>query len=101
MVPMLTRILAESDPFGEDHQTVLDTSGCRPATRRRPCDPGCGHPPAPEEVLRAKKTRALKLAAVQALLGIGSSRARSALDEAGRSGDRMLKNAVREARGVA
>jgi hypothetical protein len=48
-----------------------------------------------------KKTRALKLAAVQALLGIGSSRARSTLDEAGRSGDRMLKKAVREARGTA
>jgi hypothetical protein len=48
-----------------------------------------------------KKTRAIKLAAVQALLGIGSSRATSTLDEAGRSGDRMLKKAVREARGAA
>jgi HEAT repeat protein len=101
VVPMLTRILAESDPFGEDHQTVLDSLD---AVRQLADDRAT---PAVATLLHRKKffsrkrTRALKLAAAQALLGIGSSRARSTLDEAGRSGDRMLKTAVREARGAA
>ena len=98
---MLTRILAESDPFGEDHQTVLDSLD---AVRQLADDRAI---PAVTTVMQRKKffsrkkTRALKLAAVQALLGIGSPRASSTLDEASGSGDRMLKKAIREVRGAA
>jgi hypothetical protein len=98
---MLTRILAESDPFGEDHQTVLDSLDAVRQLADDRATPAVATLLHRKKFFSRKKTRALKLAAVQALLGIGSSRARSTLDEAGRSGDRMLKNAVREARGVA
>ena len=101
VVPMLTRILAESDPFGEDHQTVLDSLDAVRQLADDRATPAVATLMRQKKFFSRKKTRALKLAAVQALLGIGSSRAKSTLDEAGRSGDRMLKKTVREAQGAA
>ena len=69
VVPMLTRILGESDPFGEDHQTVLDTLH---AVRQLADDRAV---PAVAAVMRRKKlfarkkARAFKAAAVRALSG--------------------------------
>jgi len=48
-----------------------------------------------------KKTRALKEAAVSALVSIGSQRAKAALAEAATTGDRTLKKVVRRMRGAA
>ena len=99
VVPMLTRILGESDPFGEDHQTVLDAID---AVRQLADDRAV---PAVAAVMRRKrffarkKARAFKSAAVQALVALGTPRATSALDDAGRTGDRLLRKIIRETRG--
>ena len=96
VVPMLGQILEETDPFGEDHQVVLDTLS---AVQR------LGH----EQAVRAvallmsrkkflfgrAKARAFKTASVQALVAIGTTTAKAALLEASRSGDRLLKSVIR------
>jgi HEAT repeat protein len=98
VIPMLARILQESDPFGEDHQTVLDTLQ---AVRQIP-DDRVIQPVV--QVMRRKrlfarqKARAFKTASVQALASIGSPAATQALDEAARTGDRLLRRIVRESR---
>ena len=101
VVPMLVRILEESDPFGADHHTVLDTLH---AVQQLADDRAV---PAVAAVMRRnkffawKKTRALKEAAVSALVSIGSQRAKAALAEAATTGDRTLKKVVRRMRGAA
>jgi hypothetical protein len=99
VVPMLTRILAEADPFGADHQMVLDALD---AVRR------IGHEqavPSVAAVMKRKKflfgrarARAFKTASVQALVAIGTATAQAALDEAARSGDGLLKSIIASAR---
>ena len=100
VVPMLARILTDTDPFGADHEMVLDALQ---AVRR------LGHEqavPSVVAVMKRKKflfgrarARAFKQASVQALLAIGTPAATAALDDAARGGDRLLKAVIREARG--
>lgn len=95
VVPMLLRILAESDPFGADHQTVLDALGAiRELADERAIPPVVA-------VMRKKrffsrrKSRAFKQASVDALCAIGTPKARQALEDAERTGDRLLRRIVR------
>jgi HEAT repeat protein len=100
VVPMLTRILADADPFGADHEMVLDTLD---AVRQ------LGHEqavPSIAAVMKRKKflfgrakARAFKTASVQALKAIGTAKAKAALDEAATTGDGLLRSVIREARG--
>ena len=96
VVPMLARILTESDPFGDDHQIVLDALD---AVRQLGSDQAV----APVAVVMKKKkffarkkARAFKTASVQALSAIGTANARAALDDAVRTGDGMLRRVIRE-----
>jgi HEAT repeat protein len=102
VVPMLIRILSEADPFGVDHQTVLDTLN---AVRELAYEQAV---PSVATVMRRKKflfgrakARAFKTASVQALLAIGTPKAQAALDEAAQTGDGLLKTVIRQARGTA
>lgn len=100
VVPMLSRILAESDPFGADHQTVIDTLH---AVRQFADDRAVA---AVVAVMRRnklfawKKARRVKETAVVALKAIGTPRAASALAEAARNGDWVLKRVARQAQGT-
>ncbi len=98
VVPMLARILAESEPMGKDHQVVVDTMAALGTV---------GHddaiPPIVTVIKRRgffgrKKLRALKESGVAALAAIGSRKAAAALDEAAQHGDRMLKGVVAQRR---
>ena len=98
VVPMLARILTESDPFGEDHDTIL---GALDAVRQL----GNEQAVAPVVTLmkkkrffQRKKARAFKTAAVQALVAIGTPKAAAALDDAASTGDGVLKAIARHAR---
>lgn len=99
VVPMLARILTESDPFGADHQTVIDTLQ---AVRQLADDRAV---PAVVTVMRRKKlfawkkARLVKEAAVLALSAIASPPAKAALAEAASTGDWLLKRVVRQAQG--
>jgi HEAT repeat protein len=97
VVPMLAQILTESDPFGADHQTVIDTLH---AVRQLADDRAV---PAVVTVMRRKKlfawkkARLVKEASVLALSAVASPRARSALADAASTGDWMLKRVVKQA----
>jgi HEAT repeat protein len=100
VVPMLVRILSEVDPFGVDHDIVLDTLN---AVRQLAHEQAV---PSIATVMRRKKflfgrakARAFKTASVQALLAIGTPKAQAALDEAAQTGDGLLKTVIRQATG--
>ncbi|MBI4486235.1 MAG: HEAT repeat domain-containing protein [Acidobacteria bacterium] len=91
VVPMLIRIVDESQPLGKDHDVVVETLSAfgRVGTDR-------GIPTIVSTISRRgwfgrKKLHALKVAGVEALGRIDSPAAAAALEEAARSGDRMLK----------
>jgi hypothetical protein len=91
VVPMLVRILDESEPLGKDHLVVLDTLGAlkivHTDTAVRPI----------VRVARRKrwfarsKNRALKNTAVEALASIGTDESRRELAKAAAEGDRLLR----------
>ena len=91
VVPMLIRIVDESQVMGKDHDVVLETLS---AFARVGTDRGI---PTIVAVIGRRgwfgraRLRALKTAGVDALVRINSPAATAALDEAVRSGDRMLK----------
>jgi HEAT repeat protein len=91
VVPMLVRILEESEPLGKDHTVVLDTLSALKVVHTdnavRPID----------SVMRQKrwfaraKNRALKQQSVDALASIGTEASTRALTQAARNGDRTLR----------
>jgi HEAT repeat protein len=101
VVPMLARIIEESQPLGKDHEVVLEAvgaigmvgseTGVAPVVKVLGC----------RSIFRRKKVRALRERGVEALKKIGGPRATSALDEASRTGDRMLRKIVSERYGSA
>jgi HEAT repeat protein len=97
VVPLLVRILDESEPFGGDHTIVIDTLGAVGTL-------GGDHAvPAVDRMIRKRKwfarqkVRALKHTGVQTLRQIGTPAARAALQGAAATGDRLLKRFAREA----
>jgi len=95
VVPMLARIVGESEALGKDHVVVLETLTALGAVGS---DDGVV-PIATAIQVRSfwqrKKTRAIKQHGVDALARIGSDRANAALEEAATTGDRQLKPLAR------
>jgi HEAT repeat protein len=91
VVPLLARILDESDAVGPDHEVVLETLGAVAALG------GDAAVPAVDRVMRKtrwfakSRLRALKLASVGALRHIGTPAATAALTRAATDGDRLLR----------
>jgi hypothetical protein len=96
VVPMLGRILAESDPFGPDHQTVLDTLGAVRELGDERAVPPITTVMRRKRLFAPRKSRILKESGVEALAAIGTPKARAALEEAGRTGDRLLRRIIRK-----
>ena len=101
VVPMLARILGESDPFGQDHQTVLDTLDAVRQLRDERAVGAVATLMRRKKFFSRKKARAFKTASVDALAAIGTARATSALADAARTGDRLLRRIIREKGGPA
>jgi HEAT repeat protein len=95
VVPMLVRILEESEPLGKDHAVVLDTLGALKVVHTekaiRPI----------ETVMRRtrwfarRRNRALKEMSVDTLSSIGTDASRRALVQAAENGDRVLRRLAR------
>ena len=91
VVPMLVRIIEESEPLGQDHDVVLETIA---ALGQVPSDVGVAALAgviARRGFLGRKKLRALKEGGVEALARIGTPAALNALANAAKTGDRMLR----------
>ena len=96
VVPMLSRILSESDPFSDDHETVLDALEAVRALANEQAVPVVAAVMRRKKFFGRKKARAFKTASVHALAAIGTPKARAALDEAARTGDGLLKSIIKE-----
>lgn len=97
VVPLLGRILDESDALGRDHAIVIDTLGAVAVLG------GDQAIPAVDRVMRKRrwfarhKLRTLKIASLGALRQIGTPAAVEAIAEAGATGDRLLRRLARGA----
>jgi HEAT repeat protein len=98
VVPMLARIVEESDALGKDHDVVLETLMALGVVAS---DDAVGPLVKAIQVRsfwRRKKARAIKERGVSALARIGSAKAKAAIDDAAQTGDRALKAIARGAR---
>ncbi|MBI4265923.1 MAG: HEAT repeat domain-containing protein [Acidobacteria bacterium] len=98
VVPMLARILTESDPFGDDHDTVLDALDAVRQLGHEQAVPPVAAVMRKKKLFARKKARAFKTASVRALAAIGTPKAQAALDDAARAGDGLLKRIIRDMR---
>jgi hypothetical protein len=94
VVPMLVRIIEESDPLGKDHDVVLETMTALGEVGADEATPVLARVIRRRGLFGRKKLRALKERGVAALVRIAGPKASAELDEARRTGDRMLKNIV-------
>jgi len=94
VVPMLARIIAESEPFGKDHDVVLETIDALARVGSDQAVPTLAGLARLQRWFGGKKLRTLKEKAVGALVGIGGEKAATVLDDATRTGDRALKKII-------
>ena len=95
VVPVLVRIVEESDPFGRDHAIVLETVGALSQVGDDQAVPPLAALMRKKKLLAWKKARALKEQSLAALRAIRTPAAAKAIDEAARTGDRMLRKLAR------
>lgn len=100
VVPLLARVLTSSDPFGQDAQTVVDVLGALARLGGDGAVPSVAIVMRKTKLFTRRKARAMKKASVDTLIGIGTPKAQAALDEAARTGDRLLKRIIRTTRGA-
>lgn len=91
VVPMLARVLDDSDPFGEDLSMVLDTLEALAAFRDDRALPQIANTARRRQWLAWGKTRRLREGALRALARIGTPKARQTLDQLAKNGDFFLR----------
>jgi HEAT repeat protein len=91
VVPVLVRIIDESDPFGADHAIVLETVGALAEVGDDQAVPALSALMRKKKFLARKKARALKEQSLTALRAIKTPAAAQAVAEAAKTGDRMLR----------
>jgi hypothetical protein len=91
VVPVLVRIIDESDPFGADHAIVLETVGALAQVGDDQAVPALSALMRKKKFLARKKARALKEQSLTALRAIKTPAATQAVAEAAKTGDRMLR----------
>ncbi|MFA5908320.1 MAG: HEAT repeat domain-containing protein [Vicinamibacterales bacterium] len=91
VVPMLGRILGDSDPFGEDFSIVLDTLGALASFRDDRALAQIAATAKRRRWLAWGKTTQLREASLRALARIGTAKARQTVDDLARTGDFFLR----------
>jgi hypothetical protein len=95
VVPVLVRILDDSDPFSADHPLVLDTLAALSQVGDDHAVPALNTVMRKKRLFAPKKSRALKEQALAALRAIKTPAAAGAIEEAAKTGDRMLRKLAR------
>jgi HEAT repeat protein len=95
VVPVLVRILNESEPLGADHVIVLETLEALGRVGNDDAVPPVATLMKRRSWFARKKVRALKQASLTTLRDIGTPAAAAALDAAARQGDRLLRKLAR------
>jgi len=91
VVPMLVRILEESQPLGRDHDLVLETIDALGTVGTDGAVPILTTLARKTSWFGRRKARALKERSIGALARVGTAKSTSAVQEAARHGDRMLR----------
>jgi len=94
VVPILARIVAESEPLGKDHEVVLDTIGALATVGSDQAVPTLAGLARLRRWFGGKRLRTIKEKSVDAIVAIGGEKAAAALDDATKTGDRGLKKIV-------
>jgi hypothetical protein len=94
IVPVLSRIIGESEPLGKDHDVVLDAMTAMGTVGSDRAVPALSGVIRRRGFFGRRKLRALKERGVEALTRIGGPKATAAIDEGATSGDRMLKKVI-------
>jgi len=94
VVPMLARIVAESEPLGRDHDMVLDAVAAMGRVGSEQAVPALSLLILRRAFFGRRKLRALKERGVDALKRIGGPKAMTAINDAATKGDRMLKKVI-------
>ena len=95
VVPVLVRILDESDPFGADHPIVLETLDAIARVGDDQAVAALSGLLRKKKLLARRKVKAIRERSLAALRAIRTPVAARALDEAARTGDRMLRRLAR------
>jgi hypothetical protein len=95
VVPVLVRILDESEPFGADHPIVLETLDALARVGDDQALTALTALMKKKKFLARRKVRAVREKSIAALRAMNTPRAAQALDEAARTGDRMLRQLAR------
>ena len=91
VVPMLVRILEESEPLGKDHDVVLETIDALGTVGTDGAVPILATMAQRKRFFGGRKLRALKAHSVDALARVSTEKAAAALTEAAATGDRTLR----------
>jgi hypothetical protein len=91
VVPMLVRILEESQPLGRDHDMVLETIDALGIVGTDGAVPILATLARKTSVFGRRKARALKERSIDALARVGTAKSTSAIQDAAQQGDRMLR----------
>jgi hypothetical protein len=91
VVPMLVRILDESEPLGRDHSVVLDTLNALKLVHTDTAVKPIARVAGRKRWFAFSKNRMLKGTAVETLASIGTEESRQALETAAAKGDRLLR----------
>jgi HEAT repeat protein len=95
VVPLLVRILNESEPLGDDHQIVLETLGAMGRLAHDEAVPHIAQVMRRRSWLARKKVRALKQTSLDTLRLIGTPVAEQAISDGAARGDRLLRKLAR------
>jgi HEAT repeat protein len=98
VVPMLARVIAESEPLGKDHDVVIETVDALATVGSDAAMPTLVNVAKLKKFFGGKKVRALKEHAVGAMITIGGTKATTAMDQLAQSGDRGLKKVLAQKR---
>src|SRR5262245_7056518 len=96
VVPVLVRIIEESNPFGQDHAIVLETLDALSQVGDDQALPAVTTLMRRKKFFARKKARALKAGSLAALRAINTAASRRAIDDAAKSGDGLLRSLARE-----
>jgi len=98
VVPLLSRVIAESTPLGSDHDVVVEMLDALGTVGSERAVPTLMTASRVNRFFGGKKLRRVKEHAVAAIVQIGGTTGAAALDELAKSGDRALKKVVAQRR---
>jgi len=98
VVPLLSRVIAESTPLGSDHDVVVAMLDALGAVGSEKAVPTLVTTSRVKRLFGGKKLKRVKEHAVAAIVQIGGAAGTAALDDLAKSGDRALKKVVAQRR---